>query len=176
MIIIGVIGRLMQDAWMFLFHYQLFLFIHVWPQKNNLQVNFTFWDFENILSLHSCTDRSRRCADKKCWLLLNRCQMPNVIKEGDVGQGHNGTHLQDGGVGDLEILSYGPVWSIIFLRSFFSLCLWRILVLIHCQNGTHLQNGGAELSYGGNSKFSLNRPANFVFKQLEQRETFICTF
>ena len=62
-----------------------------------------FGDFENILSLHSCNDRSRRCADKKCWLLLNRCQMPNVIKEGDVGQGHNGTHLQVGGPGDTFI-------------------------------------------------------------------------
>ena len=64
-----------------------------------------FGDFENILSLHSCNDRSRRCADKKCWLLLNRCQMPNVIKEGDVGQGHNGTHLQVGGPGDTFIRS-----------------------------------------------------------------------
>ena len=62
-------------------------------------------DFENILSFYSCTDRSRRCADKKCWLLLNRCQMPNVIKEGDVEQGHNGTHLQVGGSGDTFIRS-----------------------------------------------------------------------
>ena len=29
--------------------------------------------------------------------------MPNVIKEGDVGQGHNGTHLQVGGPGDTFI-------------------------------------------------------------------------
>ena len=31
--------------------------------------------------------------------------MPNVIKEGDVGQGHNGTHLQVGGPGDTFIRS-----------------------------------------------------------------------
>ena len=66
---------------------------------------FLLGDLEKILFLHSCTDRSRRCADKKCWLLLNRCQMPNVIKEGDVGQGHNGTHLQVGGAGDTFIRS-----------------------------------------------------------------------
>ena len=75
-----------------------------------------FGDFKNKLSLHSYTDRSRRCADKKCWLLLNRCQMPNVIKEGDVGQGHNGTHLQVGGPGDTFIRS-GLVDN--FLKEFF---------------------------------------------------------
>ena len=32
--------------------------------------------------------------------------MPNVIKEGDVGQGHNGTHLQVGGSGDTFIRSW----------------------------------------------------------------------
>ena len=42
--------------------------------------------------------------------------MPNVIKEGDVGQGHNGTHLQVGGPGDTFIRS-GLVDN--FLKEFF---------------------------------------------------------
>ena len=79
---------------------------------------FLLGDLEKILFLHSCTDRSRRCADKKCWLLLNRCQMPNVIKEGDVGQGHNGTHLQVGEPRDTFIRSRSGLADN-FLRRFF---------------------------------------------------------
>ena len=66
--------------------------------------------------------------------------MPNVIKEGDVEQGHNGPHLQVGGSGDTFIRS-GLVNN--FLRRVFSLCLGRILVPVQCQKGTHLQVGGA---------------------------------